>query len=249
MKFAPVPIVGSARGASPDAGPVLFSIWDTRVQDYKAFAHETKRGWTTADFEQAPAHPAVKVSWEDAQLFCLWLTRSEQAAGRLPADWRYRLPTDHEWSCAVGIGQREDPGKLPAEKSGKIDDAYPWGADWPPPKGAGNYAGEELRPALAAAKYSFLTDVIAGYSDDFTETSPVGAFAPNRFGLYDLGGNVRQWCQDWFNAEQNERVLRGSPWSSSARSHLWSSQRAHYKPADSNGGAGFRCVLSPVGRW
>jgi len=83
------------------------------------------------------------VSWEEAQQFCQWLTARERAAGQLPADWSYRLPSDHEWSCAVEIGEREDAGKLPVEKREKIDGVFPWGLQWPPPKGAGNYAGEE----------------------------------------------------------------------------------------------------------
>jgi len=45
----------------------------------------------------------------------------------------------------VGIGQWEDAAKLPSEKNQKVADVYPWGTEWPPPKGAGNYAGEELQ--------------------------------------------------------------------------------------------------------
>jgi formylglycine-generating enzyme required for sulfatase activity len=82
------------------------------------------------DLPQSPTHPAVNVSWEDAQLFCQWLTGREQAAGRLPAGFGYRLPSDHEWSCAVEIGAGEDAAKLPNEKSQKINDAFPWGTQW-----------------------------------------------------------------------------------------------------------------------
>jgi tRNA A-37 threonylcarbamoyl transferase component Bud32 len=141
MKFVPVPILGGPTGGQR----VLFSVWDTRVQDYEAFVKETKRDWPKPDFPQGPTHPAVNVSWADAQLFCQWLTERERKAGKLGASEVYRLPTDHEWSCAAGIGEREVAAKLPAVKSGKIGDVYPWGAQWPPPKGAGNYAGEELR--------------------------------------------------------------------------------------------------------
>jgi formylglycine-generating enzyme required for sulfatase activity len=52
--------------------------------------------------------PAVHISWEDATAFCAWLTEREQRIGKLPAGWAYRLPSDHEWSCAAGIGERED---------------------------------------------------------------------------------------------------------------------------------------------
>ena len=176
MKFVPVPILGGPTGGQR----VLFSVWDTRVQDYEAFVKESRREWPKPDFAQGPTHPAVNVTWEDAQLFCLWLTARDQAAGRLPADWRYRIPSDHEWSCAVGLGPKEDPATLPAKKNGKNSDAFPWGTLWPPPRGSGNYAGDEIRPALAAGKYSFIKKVVPDYNDGFVYTSPVGSFAANQ---------------------------------------------------------------------
>ncbi len=239
MKFVPVPILGGPTGGQR----VLFSVWDTRVQDYEVFAKETKREWPKPDFEQGPTHPAVNVSWEDAQSFCQWLTAREQAAGRLPADWRYRLPSDHEWSCAMGIGEREDAAKLPAEKSRKIGDVYPWGSQWPPPQGAGNYAGEEARAAVEAGKYHYLTALISGFSDGFVETSPVGSFAPNRFGLFDMGGNVWQLCADWFDQDQKAHVRRGGSWSHSASENLLSSMRLASPPTLRYHDIGFRCVL------
>jgi formylglycine-generating enzyme required for sulfatase activity len=244
MKFVPVPIVGGPTGGQR----VLFSIWDTRVQDYEVFARETKREWPKADYPQGPTHPAVFVSWEDAKLFCEWLTTRDQAPGRLPANWRYRLPSDHEWSCAAGLGETENAAKLPADKHLKIDGAFPWGSAWPPPSGAGNYAGEELRPALAAGQYTEIKEVIAGYNDGFIATSPVGSFKANRFGLFDMGGNVWQWCEDWFNQDQANRVVRGASWSLSDRPHLLSSYRGQWTPAIRHRINGFRCVLSVSAR-
>ena len=103
MKFVPVPITGGPT----DKQRVLFSVWDTRVQDYEAFQKETNREWPKPDFQQGPTHPAVMLSWEDAQAFCQWLTERERKEGRIGAGERYRLPSDHEWSCAVGIGDKE----------------------------------------------------------------------------------------------------------------------------------------------
>ena len=244
MKFAPVPIIGGPTGGQR----VLFSVWDTRVQDYEAFVKESKRDWPKPDFPQGPTHPAVKVSWEDAQLFCQWLTARDQEARLLPAGWRYRLPSDHEWSCAVEIGTREDAAKLPTEKNGRIDDAFPWGTQWPPPNGAGNYAGEEMRPALAAGKYDYITkDVIAGYDDGFVNTSPVGSFTANRFGLFDIGGNVWQWCEDWLNKKQVDHVLRGASWGNNERRRLLSSHRFQYLPGARFDNFGVRCVLAVSG--
>jgi formylglycine-generating enzyme required for sulfatase activity/thiol-disulfide isomerase/thioredoxin len=242
MTFVPAPITGG-----PTSGQrVLFSVWDTRVQDYAIFAQETKREWPKEAFPQGPTHPAVNVTWDDAQLFCQWLTAREQAAGRLHPDWRYRLPGDHEWSCAVGLGAMEDAARLPSEKNGQIGDVFPWGPQWPPPAGAGNYAGEELQPAVTAGKYDYAKGVLAGYNDGYVNTSPVGSFAANQFGLFDMGGNVLQWCEDWFDTEQKTRVLRGSPWNYYVRSALLSATRAHFAPGARYHYYGFRCVLAPA---
>jgi hypothetical protein len=257
MKFVPVPIVGG-----PTRGErVLFSVWAARVQDYGVFAKETQREWIAPPFSQGPEHPAVKVSWEDATAFCEWLTARERKAGRLGADHAYRLPSDHEWSCAVGIGEREDAAELPGEKNGRIGDTFPWGTQWPPPDKAGNYAGGELQPLLDAGKYMSLKGVIADYLDGFTETSPVGSFPANRFGLHDMGGDTWQWCAEWFDRSQTERVLRGASWYDSDRNLLLSSHRHHSAPALRNYDYGFRCVLAmaapkpagaaayPAGQW
>ena len=77
-------------------------------------------------------------------------------------------------------------------------------------------------------------------------TSPVGSFAPNRFGLFDMGGNLFQWCEDWFDQDQKERVTRGASWSFWGRSSLLSSGRKHPNPDAHNNDNGFRCVLAPV---
>ena len=241
MKFVPVQISGG-----PTAASVLFSVWDTRVQDYAPFAAETKRDWNKPEFEQGPTHPAVMVSWEDATAFCAWLTERERKAGKLGANERYRLPSDHEWSCGVGIGEREDAATLPARKHEKLGDVFPWDSTWAPPDNTGNYWSEELQPAREAGKYSWIQKPpeLPGYHDGFAETSPVDTFAANRFGLHDMGGNVWQWCEDWFDSEHTGRVLRGASWVNGTPGALRSSYRNHY-PADAcKHHCGFRCVLA-----
>jgi formylglycine-generating enzyme required for sulfatase activity len=242
MKFVPVPI----RGGPTNGQEVLFSIWDTRVQDYQAFAGETQRDWRKPDFEQGPAHPAVNVSWEDAQAFCAWLTERERKAGKLGANEVYRLPSDHEWSCAVGIGEREDAEKLPDEKSKMIKDIFPWGAQWPPPENAGNYASEELKPLQAAGRYTNVKELIPDYHDGYANTSPVGSYAANRFGLFDMGGNVWQWCEDWFDKNKRNRVLRGASWDNNDSDNLLSSYRYRSLPGSRLYVRGFRCVIVPA---
>ncbi|MDZ4289293.1 MAG: SUMF1/EgtB/PvdO family nonheme iron enzyme, partial [Prosthecobacter sp.] len=243
MKFVPVPITGGPTNGQR----VLFSVWETRVQDYDAFAKETKREWPGPGIPQMPTHPAVAVSWDDTQAFCVWLTERERKLGNLGANERYRLPSDHEWSCAVGIGEREDPAKKPGEKSFKLSDVYPWGSGWPPPAGAGNYAGEEQQPAVAAGKKDYLKawgGPIAGYRDDHVEMAPVGSFAPDRFGLHDLSGNAWEWCEDWHDHSQKERLLRGASWWDPSRVNLLSSMRWAYTPAARTSPCGFRVVVA-----
>jgi WD40 repeat protein len=70
MKFVPVP------GTN-----VLFSIWETRVEDYEVFVKATKRDWPKPSFGQTNEHPAVNVSWDDATAFCEWLTEQEREPG------------------------------------------------------------------------------------------------------------------------------------------------------------------------
>ena len=173
-------------------------------------------------FKQEDTHPVVNVSWEDANAFCEWLTKKELAEGKIKAGQKYRLPTDAEWSVAVGLG-KEKSG-TPEEKSEGIKDMYPWGKEWPPPVGAGNY-------------YKILKD------EKFDYTSPVGSFASNKDGLHDMGGNVWEWCEDKYSPTSTGRVLRGASWSIYGPDFLLSSRRLNYAPAYRYSYVGFRCVL------
>jgi formylglycine-generating enzyme required for sulfatase activity len=227
--------LGQVFVAIPDT-TVSFCIWDTRVQDYQAFVDATKRPWTKPDFAQDATHPAVDVSWTDATAFCDWLTQTERKNGLLTARENYRLPTDAEWSSAVGL--TNELAGTPADKNRKVRGLYPWGKGWPPPKGAGNFADESL-----AAKKRDAYHIIEGYTDGYADTSPVGVFTPNKFGLYDMGGNVWQWCDDWYDATQQSRVMRGGCCASTP-GMLLLSYRQTLAPAYSYKYLGFRCVLA-----
>lgn len=206
---------------------VLFCRWETRVQDYAAFVRHEGRKWLNPDFEQSRTNPAVNVSWDDANAFCRWLTDREQKVGFLPVGHRYRLPTDLEWSAAVGLGP--ETGKTPFKRNGEIKGVYPWDGPFPPPPGAGNYA-----PVREVDTYPY--------------TAPVGSFSTNRYGICDLGGNVSEWCLDgWlhesFAPGPGDRTLRGGSWFHSAPWHLASSARDKAANNFDDIRIGFRVVL------
>ena len=85
-----------------DGLDVLFSVWETRVSDYQAFIQWTQRDWEKPEFDQQDSHPVVNVSWEDAMLFCRWLTAKEHDSGKIKAEQVYRLPTSEEWGHVIG---------------------------------------------------------------------------------------------------------------------------------------------------
>jgi serine/threonine protein kinase len=223
MRFAPV-------------GRVLFSVHLTRIRDFETFANAggiRSSSWRRPGFKQGPDHPVVNVSWEEAVAFCAWLTKQEQAEGVLPKDKQYRLPSDLEWSQAVGLPP--ESGSSPELRDMAVADVYPWGTAWPPPADAGNYTGEETGSEVA----------IRGFNDSFPWTSPVGSFRKNAFGLYDMGGNVWQWCMDWWSEEKRSRVLRGGSWYNGAlKLSLLSSCRIHYSPGTITDNSGFRVVVA-----
>jgi hypothetical protein len=124
---------------------VLFCIWSTRVQDCEVWLKETHQTAEPPGFKQGPTHPAVNVNWIEAKAFCEWLTDKERKAGRIAKEQSYRLPTDAEWSVAAGL--KESVEGTPASKDGKVPDFFPWGREWPPPKGRSE-EGEGARSPL-----------------------------------------------------------------------------------------------------
>ena len=215
-------------------GDVDFAEFLVTRKDFEGFANEKglKGGaWRTPGFEQQPDHPVVNVTWKEADAFCKWLTDRERKAGALTAGESYRLPTDLEWSRAVGLPPEN--GNSPEERDLNVDGIFPWGLAWPPPSGAGNYAGEETNSEVK----------LQGYRDDYQWTAPVGKFKPNAFGLYDMGGNVWQWTNDYFNESKERKVLRGGSWyNGGVKPSLLASCRYHAKPDASNDTYGFRLV-------
>jgi formylglycine-generating enzyme required for sulfatase activity len=230
MKFVPV-------------GPIQISIWETRVQDYDAFCAATGRRRDAPDFQQGSAHPVVKTNWFDATAFCQWLTERERQENVLPDRQLYRLPTDLEWSAAVGLPN--EGGNTPEARDGKIRSEFPWGKQWPPPPNAGNYADRSAKSTGRTRG-----TVIENYADGFAQTAPAGAFKANALGLYDLGGNVWEWCLEGYKGKTGSGardwgVLRGGSWATSQRAELQSSYRNVIDRNDRDVIYGFRCVLAP----
>ncbi|MEZ5387888.1 MAG: bifunctional serine/threonine-protein kinase/formylglycine-generating enzyme family protein [Prosthecobacter sp.] len=232
MKFVPVPDTG-----------ILMCIHETRYQDYAAYAAQASGvndAWKNQQKDGIPCghednHPVCGVSWEDAVKFCEWLSKKEGKT--------YRLPTDEEWSSAVGLGRKEkrDKDTTPEMLSGKEATMFPWDSDHPPKTKdkAGNFADESWHEKFPTEPW------IAKYSDGYPTTAPVMSFMPNKAGLYDLGGNVWEWMEDWWNEEQKEHVLRGGSWNHHSRSNLLSSHRNHQAPDSRGISHGFRVVLVP----
>jgi len=215
---------------------VLFSVWDTRVSDWQAYIDEA--GDTKQDgIYGLPEKQAVQVLQKDLS----WRNPGFAQTSEDPVvgvSWE-----DARRFCAWLSNKEGRKYRLPkdAEWSAAVGpQKFPWGDKFPPPPGAGNYGGSGSR-----------------------STSPVGTFKANNYGLYDLGGNVQQWCEDEYKPSMNSakalkahpfldqkpsdgtllRVLRGGSWFYSEETELQSTYHNRGRPTDRRDDVGFRCVL------
>jgi formylglycine-generating enzyme required for sulfatase activity len=182
-----------------------------------------------------PEHPVVGVSWSDAKAYCGWVGK--------------RLPTEAEWEKAAHGGPE---GK-----------EYTWGDTWPPPPGVGNIPDESARQAyIRFGGDPNKLAIIEDYTDGYPYSAPVGEFSPNGYGLYDMVGNVWEWCADWYESgyygespKRNprgpdsgaERVVRSSSWSdvhAFIKSNLRVANRHKFIPDERGPLTGFRCARS-----
>ncbi|MEM9081443.1 MAG: SUMF1/EgtB/PvdO family nonheme iron enzyme, partial [Verrucomicrobiota bacterium] len=224
---------------------LLVSKWETRVRDFESYLKEAKVPWPPLpDYAQTQEHPAVNVTRDQAEAFCVWLTEREQAEGRIRKRERYRLPTDVEWTLMVGDVVK--PGDTPAERARFEGPGYPWEGGFPPEEKVANLAGEEGLGERPGSR------MIEGYNDGFVQAAKVGSFPPNEFGLHDLGGNVREWVGDSYLGENGgdefgNRPLgttRGGAWDDYDREQLRSGKRRPVPPDTVGSSFGFRVVLA-----
>ena len=171
--------------------------------------------------------PVSNISWEDAALFCNWLSQQEGLPnfyevvnGRIASmNWEsngYRLPTESEWAWVSKISE-----------SGSSR-TFSWeGSIYPPPEVVGNFADESA--------IMLLPFTIANYNDGNAVSSNIGSFSPNEKGIFNLSDNVSEWVNDFYEIRVNKmeplidyrgpnsgnrHVIRGASWALGSRSEL-----------------------------
>ena len=241
LKPTTIELGASRREAGRRANEVLrtvplvreFYLATTEVTnaEFRAFAPGHSSGSHAGHVLDGDRQPAVGVRWDEAARYCNWLSQQDgltpvyNIRGAKVEGWDisrsgYRLPTEAEWAWAARyVGKEQALLKTP------------WGDTPRPPERHGNYAD-------TSATY-VVSRVIFGYNDNYIVSAPVASFAPNQHGLYDMGGNVAEWVQDFYEQtpspeqppdatgppEGEYHVIRGSSWMHGSVSDLRLSYR------------------------
>ena len=174
-------------------------------------------------FAQAGDHPVTCVNWDEAHAYVAWLN-SQTGGG-------YRLPTEVEWEYVARGGATENL-------------VYPWGNE--SARGC-PFANAFDRTAMAA--YAGIDT--SGFrvfdpmecEDGRLNTAPVGSFAPNGFGVYDLIGNVAEWVEDCYEAKCARRIVKGGSWGTLAH-NVRIAERIPYAADHRDDSIGIRVVKS-----
>jgi formylglycine-generating enzyme required for sulfatase activity len=186
------------------------------------------RSFLNPGYAQDGNHPAVCVSWVNAKAYVDWLSRSTGKSYRLLSEAEFEYAARAGGSSRYGFGN--DPGELCKFANG---------------------ADQSAKAAGLPANAPYMN-----CKDGYPFTAPVGSFAPNAFGLYDLIGNVWEWTEDCFYGDYatarlesasrstevcGSRTLRGGDWFSTEQS-LRPAVRAKADPDAHNDDIGFRVV-------
>jgi formylglycine-generating enzyme required for sulfatase activity len=184
------------------------------------------RSWRNPGFVQNGVHPAVCLSWTDAKAYADWVASKTGKA--------YRMLSEAEWEYAAR--GRTEPGSYPRYSFGDEDADICRYA---------NVADRAWKSAVPGMEHA----VGAPCNDGYAYTSPVGAFAPNEFGLYDMLGNARQWTADchqdgenyvgapsdgsaWRSGDCSRHYLRGGSWARFNRLAARGRQSADFREED-----------------
>ncbi|MGH1538350.1 MAG: PEGA domain-containing protein [Gammaproteobacteria bacterium] len=221
--------------------PFYVSIYEITNQQFSIFKNTHHSGSYKSHDLSLDNLPVTNISWEDAAMYCNWLSEKEgldkvyreegeSLVAKNPIPTGYRLLTESEWEWVARI------------QSSNSMTRYEWGDSFPPTNISGNYADESA--------IDIFDTVLADYNDGFITASPVGSFKANYFGIYDMGGNVSEWCHDYHSiypslsdkiftdptgpaigqAIDNKHVIRGASW---MRGDL-SSTRLSYRDRDNS---------------
>jgi formylglycine-generating enzyme required for sulfatase activity len=186
----------------------------------------------TNGYVQNTNRPVEEVTWYNASNYCARLTQQETLAGRLPNGWSYRLPTESEWEYTCRAGTTTTV-----------------------------YYGNDLRSGMAnfdgGHEYNSALGTINNPSGiNLSQTTIVGSYEPNAWGLSDMCGNVEEWCSDWYGtypsgsaidpqgpATGTYRIIRGGSWGYQGV-YCRSAFRGDADPTVAFGNYGFRVVLA-----
>jgi formylglycine-generating enzyme required for sulfatase activity len=165
--------------------------------------------------------PVESVSWDEVQVFVKKLNEREKGKG-----WTYRLPKEAEWEygCRGGATSKEECS---------FDYYFGKGTNDLSSKEA-NFNGDN--PAGKGAK-----------GPNLVRPTKVGSYGSNKLGLYDMHGNVWQWCEDLYDNTASNRVIRGGCWFLGA-GNCRAAYRVWYAPGNRGIIFGFRLARVPSGK-